>query len=123
MKRSIITLLSVMIASLICIHAEKYEIKVGEFSELVVNDNINVVYDNIADSVGFVRFDIEKKYASYIMVNRSKGKLKIQLDQLAMELDKLPTVYVYSSIFAMLSAICRRSNAIFSALLIKGFSP
>ena len=76
-----------MIASLICIHAEKYEIKVGEFSELVVNDNINVVYDNITDSVGFVRFDIEKKYASYIMVNRSKEKLKIQLDQLAMELD------------------------------------
>lgn len=106
-----------MIASLICIHAEKYEIKVGEFSELVVNDNINVVYDNIADSVGFVRFDIEKKYASYIMVNRSKGKLKIQLDQLAMGLDKLPTVYVYSSY------LCKAVNAKDSTLTIRNIAP
>lgn len=50
----------------------------GEFNELVVNDGINVVYSNNADSVGIVAFDIEKEYTSYIMAERSKGRLKIQ---------------------------------------------
>lgn len=77
--------------------AEPRTIKVGEFNELVVNDGINVVYSNNADSLGLVAFDIEKEYTSYIMAERSKGKLKIQLDQAALELKELPTVYVYSS--------------------------
>lgn len=77
--------------------AETRTINVGEFNELVVNDGINVVYSNSADSVGLVAFDIEKEYTSYIMAERNKGKLKIQLDQAALTLKNLPTVYVYSS--------------------------
>ena len=69
----------------------------GEFNELVVNDGINVVYSNNADSVGIVAFDIEKEYTSYIMAERSKGRLKIQLDPAAITVKTLPTVYVYSS--------------------------
>lgn len=79
------------------VNATPHTINVGEFNELVVNDGINVVYSNNADSVGIVAFDIEKEYTSYIMAERSKGRLKIQLDPAAITVKTLPTVYVYSS--------------------------
>lgn len=77
--------------------ADNYQIKVGEFDELVVNDRVNVVYSSNPDSVGYVTFDIKPQFASYIIANRTKSKLKIELDPAAEPLKNLPTVYVYSS--------------------------
>lgn len=97
--------------------AEPRTINVGEFNELVVNDGINVVYSNNADSLGLVAFDIEKEYTSYIMAERNKGKLKIQLDQAALTLKNLPTVYVYSSY------LYKAENAKDSTLTLLGVAP
>lgn len=78
--------------------ADTYRIDVGEFNELEVNDHINVIYTAMPDSAGYVVFDATPKFASYVMAERSKGKLKIQLDQDAESTPApLPTVYVYSS--------------------------
>ncbi len=92
-------------------------INVGEFNELVVNDGINVVYSNAKDSVGLVAFDIERQYTSYIMAERSKGKLKIVLDPAAAALKTLPTVYVYSSY------LYKAENSKDSTLTIRNVAP
>ena len=92
-------------------------INVGEFNELIVNDGINVIYSNKADSAGLVAFDIEKEYTSYIMAERSKGKLKIQLDPAAISIKTLPTVYVYSSY------LYKAENSKDSTLTIRSIAP
>lgn len=96
MKRLIfaITALTLFIGA----HAERHTINVGEFNELVVNDNINVIYSNEKDSVGLVTFELEKQYASLVMAERNKGKLKLQLDaEASTRLQTMPTIRVYSS--------------------------
>lgn len=95
MKKFFLAIITLCCAA--AVNATPRTINVGEFNELVVNDGINVVYSNNADSVGIVAFDIEKEYTSYIMAERSKGRLKIQLDPAAITVKTLPTVYVYSS--------------------------
>lgn len=76
--------------------AETFRIPVGEFSELVVNENISVIYSSNPDSVGMVVFDTKNEYAHFIMTECNKGKLKIQVSADAVGIN-LPTVYVYSS--------------------------
>ena len=96
MKKS--SLLLMAFASMAAaLNAETYKIPVGEFNELVLNDKLNVVYSTNPDSVGFVVFDTKPEYASYIMTESTKGKLKIQLAQEAQKADDLPTVYAYST--------------------------
>ncbi len=90
-------LMVVAIAGVSMAIAEKYKIPVGEFSEISLNDNLNVVYSCNPDSVGFVVFDTKSGYAPYIMTECNKGRLRIQLDQEAVGLPDLPTVYAYSS--------------------------
>ena len=85
MKKFFLAIITLCCAA--AVNATPHTINVGEFNELVVNDGINVVYSNNADSVGIVAFDIEKEYTSYIMAERSKG----------ITVKTLPTVYVYSS--------------------------
>ena len=51
-------------ASVSLLNAETYRIHVGEFNELIIDDNVNVVYSELADSVGYVVFDIAPEKAS-----------------------------------------------------------
>lgn len=112
-------ILSAIIAlcAITAVNAALRTINVGEFNELVVNDGINVVYSNAKDSVGLVSFDIERQYTSYIMAERSKGKLKIVLDPAAAALKTLPTVYVYSSY------LYKAENSKDSTLTIRNVAP
>ena len=95
MKKFFLAIITLCCAA--AVNATPHTINVGEFNELVVNDGINVVYSNNADSVGIVAFDIEKEYTSYIMAERSKGGRKLQVARAAFSVRPLPTVYVYSS--------------------------
>lgn len=95
MKKFGLVLCSILLAGTAAF-AETFRIPVGEFNELKVNDNINVVYSNNPDSVGFVVFETRNDYASYILTDMNKGKLKIELAQEAASV-KMPTIYVYSS--------------------------
>lgn len=99
------------IASLACVLAaiaafasyaaeiKHYELKVGDFSHLSVEDGINVEYYCSPDSAGMALFDAPKAIAGHIIFDSSKeGKLLIQKafhgkDELS---HNLPTVKVYS---------------------------
>ena len=59
MKKFFLAIITLCCAA--AVNATPHTINVGEFNELVVNDGINVVYSNNADSVGIVAFDIEKR--------------------------------------------------------------
>jgi len=73
-------------------------VKVGDFSRLVLIDNINVNYRCNADSAGIAVVDCPKEVADRILFNKSdKGRLSIQLDNLTGELHNLPTITIYSS--------------------------
>ena len=95
MKKFGLVLCSILLAGTAAF-AETFRIPVGEFNELKVNDNINVVYSNNPDSVGFVVFETKNEYASYVLTDINKGKLKIEMAQEAASV-KMPTIYVYSS--------------------------
>ena len=96
MRNSVLILVALLMAS-VSAGAEQFKIPVGEFSELVLNDKLDVVYSTNPDSVGLVAFETKPAYASYIMTECNKGKLKIQISPDAQEVEDLPTVYVYST--------------------------
>ena len=97
MKKSVLFLFTAFMAISFAANAETYKIPVGEFSEMVLNDKLNVIYSTNPDSVGYVVFNTKSDYASYIMTECNKGRLKIQISQEAQEVKDLPTVYVYST--------------------------
>ena len=58
--------------------AAKYAVKVGEFTHLQVDDNINVVYSNNPDSVGMVCYETTPDMANKIMFStNNKRRLRI----------------------------------------------
>ena len=90
-------LTAVLLGSLFTVNAENYKIPVGEFDQLLLSDNINVVYTADMDKAGFVCFEAEPAFAPHIMADCRKGKLRIQLAQEGQKAPNKPTVYAYSS--------------------------
>lgn len=97
--RNIATLAAVTIATLCsCAAAENYCIPIGDFKELNVTDNVNVVYRCMPDSAGFARFTGDKEFDdAFIFSNNGKGKLRIQVNSEDVDKPGLPTLYVYST--------------------------
>lgn len=75
---------------------QHYELKVNDFTELKVIDNLNVIYSYVPDSVGLAVFDAPADRASVIMFVPSGGELSIQVSSESPK-EGLPTVRVYSS--------------------------
>ena len=78
---------------------QHHVVEVGDFTQLVVNNGVNVDYCSVADSAGLAVFDAPPSITNYIQFkNNGKGKLEIEI-----ELNEdnqyprnLPTVKVYS---------------------------
>lgn len=76
-----------------------YELKVGDFDRLVVEDGINVVYNCSEDSAGMAVYAAEPQVADHLIFDTSKqGRLLIQkaFHGEGVLTEGLPTVYVYS---------------------------
>ena len=97
MNKLVTLLTAVLAGTLFTVNAENYKIPVGEFDQLVLSDNINVVYKADMDKAGFVCFEAEPSFAPHVMADCRKGKLKIQLAQEGQKAPNKPTLYVYSS--------------------------
>ena len=75
-----------------------YHLKVGDFSELQVVDNINVVLRCNADSAGLAVFTTTPEVVKAIMFETNKGKLKIERNfDIPLIPEHFPTVTVYSN--------------------------
>ncbi len=76
----------------------RYNLKVNDFTELKVVDDINVIYRHHPDSVGTVIFDAMPDKASALIFQPDGTKLDIQLSpEAAGQPEGLPVVTVYSS--------------------------
>ena len=120
MKRILISLLLVATATLVVCAQEvsRHETKVGNFSRLVVLDDINVNYRCNADSAGLVVFTCAQETADHLIFSLSeKGRLSIQVDDEYERQGHLPTLTLYSS------SLDEAENSGDSILRISGLPP
>lgn len=83
-------------ATAVALPPKHYELKVTDFTELKVNNQLNVVYKYVQDSVGYAVFDAPAELVSQIIFTPVQGKLTIDVSNDAQG-QQLPTVYVYST--------------------------
>lgn len=102
MTRRFLILLTAILALCSPVAAEqthRYELNVGDFDRLVVDDGINVEYASTEDSVGTATYVASKRVADHLIFDTSKpGRLLIQkaFHGEGELVDSLPTVKVYS---------------------------
>lgn len=77
--------------------AAQYSINVADFSELTVENGVNVEYITKPDSAGWVVFETQPELASKVLLSNTKSNLHIQIDVDELVEYKLPTVKVYST--------------------------
>lgn len=78
---------------------QHHVVEVGDFTQLVVNNGINVDYCSVADSAGLAVFDAPAALTNYIQFkNNGRGKLEIdiELNEDNQYPRDLPTVKIYS---------------------------
>lgn len=99
MKHIHITLFIVLAAATATAQTrQRYELKVNDFKELRVDNDIAVDYYCNADSAGYAVFDATDAQAGWIIFdNNGRGKLSIQSDTDYPEGEKMPRIKVYSS--------------------------
>lgn len=99
MKRILISFILVAATALmVCAQATRHEVKVGNFSRLMLLDDINVNYRCNADSAGLAVFTCTQEMANHFMFSLSdKGRLSIQVDDECERQGNLPTITLYSS--------------------------
>lgn len=76
----------------------RYDLKVNDFTELKVVDDVNVIYRCVPDSAGHVIFDATPSHAAAFIFQPDGTKLGIELSpEIAQNPDGLPTITVYST--------------------------
>ena len=96
MKRNLIFLIAVCLCA--AAFARKFEVKTGTFSKLVVQDNLNVVYEHQPACEGIATFEWDNSHADALMfVNNGKDKLTVMIspDFIGKNIE-FPVVYIYS---------------------------
>ena len=99
MKRVLISVFFLTIATL-AIHAQSvhHVIKLGDFTRLVVTDDLNVIYRCNPDSAGLAVFDCTQDKADRLIFGVNKnGRLNIQVYNDFQHSYNMPTITVYSS--------------------------
>lgn len=93
--------LIVALAAPMVVHADevtRYDLKVNDFTELKVVDNVNVIYRCVPDSAGHVVFNATPSHAAAFIFQPDGAKLGIELaPEVAQNPEGLPTVTVYST--------------------------
>jgi len=99
MKRfyTIILALGLMAATAVA-QVTHHEVRVGDFTQLVVIDDINVIYRCVPDSAGLAVADCSQAVADGLIFARTgSGRLSIQLSNEVARMRQLPVLTVYSS--------------------------
>ncbi len=94
------SVLTMLIAGLTPAFAQKnhYEVNVGEFNRINVINSVNIVWCVNPDSIGYARFFAEPRFAdAFIFSNNDSGTLRIEVAADDVDLDDLPTLYLYST--------------------------
>lgn len=96
-----ILMIMTLLMSMSVINAQEiqsFTVKVGDFTQLSVVDDINVVYECKPDSTGYAKFTADTDMANQmIFTNNKKGKLSISVGSDSVYTKHLPTIVVYSA--------------------------
>ncbi len=96
MVRKFFTYTLILLGSLFSWAQKKeYCLKIGEFTEFTVADNINVTYKSSADSAGYATFWAPENAVSSLTFSCNKNKLKIQFQHDNPQVTA-PAVTIYS---------------------------
>ena len=96
--KHLLTSLMLIVATVVTVSGQKlsrYELNVGDFSELKVVDGVNVDYKCNADSAGKVVFYAQSDVAMAMEFSNAKNRLTISVSD-EFKGKNLPTVVVYS---------------------------
>ncbi len=99
MKKVLISIL-LIVAMTVTASAQvaRHEVKVGNFTRLVVTDNVNVNYRCNADSAGLAVINCTQDLANHLIFSlNDKGRLSIQVEDEYERQGFLPTITIYSS--------------------------
>ena len=118
-KKALISVVLIAITALVPFaQVTRHEVKVGNFSRLVVLDDVNVNYCCNADSAGLVVFSSTQEIAEHLMFNISDtGRMSIQVSNEFERQGNLPTLTIYSS------SLDEAENAGDSTLRVIGLPP
>ena len=96
--RKIILIFSSIISLLAydTINAERYSLKIGDFNEIKIFNNVNVVYSNNPDSLGYAVFYGTSEFADAFVFSNKNGCLKIEVSTEEFDNPNLPTLHIYS---------------------------
>ncbi len=75
----------------------QYRLEVKDFSELKLQDGVNVNYHCSADSAGWAYFTCDPEISSSLIFSNNKSSLHIQVATEAVGDSRLPTIDVYST--------------------------
>ncbi|MBP3738584.1 MAG: DUF2807 domain-containing protein [Muribaculaceae bacterium] len=119
MKRYIVTLISfLLVMPILAQLPSRRVVKVGDFNDLHLIDNVNVDYRCNSDSAGLVVLHATQQMADlFILNNNGKGKLSIQTATEAINVTGLPTLTVYST------GLTSAENSGDSTLTLHGLKP
>lgn len=95
--KKIKALLSLMMgASTLLAGAYTITVEVGQFEKLKVNGNINVIYRNLPDSTGLVKYEAPGSNELFKITAKGDGNLKVEPAEDYWGDNDLPVLYVYS---------------------------
>ena len=119
MKRILISALVTLLASMpMTAQVTRHEIKVGDFSRLVVIDDINVNYRCHPDSAGIAIINGTQEAIKHLIFSlNDKGRLSIQVENEFEHREHVPNITIYSS------SLVEAENAGDSTLRIAGLPP
>lgn len=76
---------------------ETFILEAGKFEKLKITSNMRVVYRNLPDSAGYARYEGEPNQKDiFLLSNKGKGTLRVQVAQTQWGRTDLPILYLYS---------------------------
>lgn len=85
--------------TLLPIRGEEWKtVEIGDFQKLKITSNLNVVYRNVKDSIGYARYlVVNDKDANINFLNKGKGTLRVYESDTQWENKNNTVIYVYSN--------------------------
>lgn len=105
MKKIMMCIILNLIGGIVAVaQMHNYELKIGDFDKIKIQDAVNVVWHCNPDSTGRATFYSSKEFVdAFILSNNGNGTLKVQVSTEALMKDNLPTLHLYSDFLTYVS--------------------
>lgn len=73
-----------------------YEVRLGQFDRIQIDDNVNVIYRCVPDSTGYAAWSGDGRFDNSFIFTNNNGKLRIQVQTEDVDDPELPVLRIYS---------------------------